>query len=215
MESHIHREGTSSCPIPSFGIQSLHPLASRSVRDTSDRLRIPGSWSPSCYTPVWPDCHDALSSPCLLITIWPLVKAHGVTRNEPKIHVICYITNKQSMKAESTALEKPHVIRRERERERERERGHRPWIFFQVSYSNSYMSFVRGLSSALCIRARTFYLHIVLTSVHTSLPANFPTRVVFLLPPGSEKRTYSFRRFPHLRRRFGISCFGGFFSIHL
>ena len=30
--------------------------------------------------------------PCLLITTWQLVKAHGVNRNEPKIHVICYIT---------------------------------------------------------------------------------------------------------------------------
>ena len=50
------------------------------------------SWSSSGYTPVGPDCHDALSSPCLLITTWQLVKAHGVTRNEPKIHVMCYIT---------------------------------------------------------------------------------------------------------------------------
>ena len=32
-------------------------------------------------------CH-----PRLLITMWQLVKAHWVTRNEPKIHVICYIT---------------------------------------------------------------------------------------------------------------------------
>ena len=29
---------------------------------------------------------------CLLITTWQLVKAHGVTMNEPKIHGICYIT---------------------------------------------------------------------------------------------------------------------------
>ena len=28
---------------------------------------------------------------CLLITKWQLVKAHGVTRNEPKIHGICDI----------------------------------------------------------------------------------------------------------------------------
>ena len=90
---------------------ALHPVASRvvrKVRDASDRLRVPGStldslplsksdrivitWSPSVYTPVGPDCHDALSPPCLLITTWQLVKAHGVTRNEPNIHVICYIT---------------------------------------------------------------------------------------------------------------------------
>ena len=30
--------------------------------------------------------------PCLLITTWQLVKAHGVTWNNPKIHGICYKT---------------------------------------------------------------------------------------------------------------------------
>ena len=34
--------------------------------------------------------------PCLLITMWRLVKAHGVTMNKPKIHGICYITLFQS-----------------------------------------------------------------------------------------------------------------------
>ena len=29
---------------------------------------------------------------CLQIKMWQLVKAHGVTSNEQKIHVICYIT---------------------------------------------------------------------------------------------------------------------------
>ena len=29
---------------------------------------------------------------CLIIKIWQLAKPHGVTRNEPKIHVIFYIT---------------------------------------------------------------------------------------------------------------------------
>ena len=48
--------------------------------------------SPSGYTPVGPDCPDALL--CLLITKRQLVKAHGVTRNEPKIYVICYITRR-------------------------------------------------------------------------------------------------------------------------
>ena len=97
------------------GCQLLHPLASRiirEVRDASDRLRVPGStpdslplsksdrvvisWSPSGYTPVRPDCPDALSPPCLLITTWQLVKAHGVTRNEPKIHFICHITSERN-----------------------------------------------------------------------------------------------------------------------
>ena len=89
----------------SQGCQHLHPLESR---DTSDRLPVPLStpilctlskservvltWSPSDYTPDRPECPDAQSSSCLLIKIWQLAKAHGVTRNEPKIHVICYTT---------------------------------------------------------------------------------------------------------------------------
>ena len=44
------------------------------------------TWSPSGYTPVW------TRPTCLLITRWQLVKAHGVTRNKLKIHVIYYIT---------------------------------------------------------------------------------------------------------------------------
>ena len=69
------------------------PLARLSILCTqskSDRVVI--TWSPSSCTPVGPDYPDALSSPCLLITTWQLVKAHGVTRNESKIHVIFYIT---------------------------------------------------------------------------------------------------------------------------
>ena len=86
--------------------QRLHPFVSR---DTSGWLCILRStailstlsksdcmvlitWSPSGYTPVVLDCLIVLSYPCLLITAWQLVKTHGVTRNEPKIHVICYIT---------------------------------------------------------------------------------------------------------------------------
>ena len=89
------------------GCQRLCPLASR---DASDRLRVPRSspilctqsksdhvvfitWSPSGYTPVGPDCPDVL--PCLLIAKWQLVKAHGVTRNEPKIYVIRYIIERK------------------------------------------------------------------------------------------------------------------------
>ena len=79
------------------------------VRQAPDRLRVPRStvilwtlsksdrevlitWSPSGYTPVRPECPDAPSSSCLQIKMWQLTRAHGVTRNEPKIHVICYIT---------------------------------------------------------------------------------------------------------------------------
>ena len=50
------------------------------------------TWSPSGYTPVRPECPDAPSSSRLLIKMWQLTKVHGVTRNEPKIHGICYIT---------------------------------------------------------------------------------------------------------------------------
>ena len=90
------------------GCQHLHPLApyhlrgltlwsaacpslnSDSLYSKSDHVVI--TWSPSGYTPVWPDCPETLSSPYLLITTWQLVKAHGVTWNELKIHFICYIT---------------------------------------------------------------------------------------------------------------------------
>ena len=90
------------------GCQLLHPLASSS-ETTSVRLRVPRStailctmskservvlitWSSSGYTPVRPECPDAPSFSCLLIKMWQLTKAHRVARNEPKIHVICYIT---------------------------------------------------------------------------------------------------------------------------
>ena len=113
MEQHILREGNSSRPISSSGGQGVPTLASpckpyRQRRpNASDRQRVPGStldslhskcdrvvitWSPSGCIPVGPDCPDALPYPCLLITTWQLVKEHRVTRNEPKIHVICYIT---------------------------------------------------------------------------------------------------------------------------
>ena len=92
------------------GCQRLHRLAPYRLRrpNASAQLRVPRStphylplsksdrvvitWSPSGYTPVGPDCPDALSSPCLLIPTWQFVKAQEVTRNEPKTHVICYLT---------------------------------------------------------------------------------------------------------------------------
>ena len=63
----------------------------------SDRVFLI-TWSPSGYTPVQPECTDAPWSSYLLIKKWQLIKAHGVTRNEPKIHVICYITLNQWQK---------------------------------------------------------------------------------------------------------------------
>ena len=82
------------------GCQCLQPFASRSVRDdtnASDWLRIPGL----TFDSHWTDClnltmrfsYHVVSfqlhtcSTCLLITTWQFVKAHGVTRNESKIHV--------------------------------------------------------------------------------------------------------------------------------
>ena len=92
----------------SQGVPTLAPT-SKLVRNASDQLRVPRSiailctqsktdrvvlitWSPSGYTPVRPERPDAPSSSCLLIKMWQLAKAHRVSRNEPKIHVICYIT---------------------------------------------------------------------------------------------------------------------------
>ena len=95
--------------LPGAKGMSTLALPCKLVRDTSNRLRVPCStldslplsksdrvvlitWSPSGYTPVVPDCPDVQSYPCLLISAWQRVKGHGVTRNEPKIHVIYYIT---------------------------------------------------------------------------------------------------------------------------
>ena len=81
----------------------------RDIRDASDRLRVPGSTLDSLAGQsksdrvvlisrgLLPAYLDALPSPCLLITTWQLVKVHGVTRNEPKIHVISYITLSHSI----------------------------------------------------------------------------------------------------------------------
>ena len=86
--------------------QCLHPLASSSKTPligcvSHAWLPIPSNlsksdrvvfikWSPSGYTPVISDCLDRLSSLCLLITGWQLVKAHRVARNEPKIRHMLY-----------------------------------------------------------------------------------------------------------------------------
>ena len=107
----IFRERTSSFHLffREPGCQCLHPFASW---DTSDRLRVPRStpilhtrsksdrmvlipWSPSDPFPVRPECPDAPSSSCLLIKMWQLTKTHGVTWNEPKLHVLCYITRRE------------------------------------------------------------------------------------------------------------------------
>ena len=82
------------------GCQRLHPpLESRivrDVRDASDRLCTLRSTLDSDWTVVLIS-HDPLPvthlldrptlTHCLLITTWQLVKAHGVARKEPKIHV--------------------------------------------------------------------------------------------------------------------------------
>ena len=107
MKRHILREGTSSYPISSSWSQGVPTLAPpckpfhQRRLNAFDRLRVLGlildsdclkislcgshiTWFPSGYTPAQPAYPE---SPCLLITTWQLVKAHGVTRNEPKIHV--------------------------------------------------------------------------------------------------------------------------------
>ena len=111
VKRHIFRESEDFFPylLPGArGCQRLHPLSSLSETPpvgcvSLARLRFSAlskshhvvliTWSPSSYTPVRPKWPDAPSSSCLLIKMWKLTKAHGVTRNKPKIHVICYITN--------------------------------------------------------------------------------------------------------------------------
>ena len=99
MQRHLLREGTSSWPISSsesdvrdalFGCVSLAWLSVLCNLSRSDHMVLITCF-PSGYTPVGTDCPDALSSPCLLIPTWQLDKTNRVTRNEPKIHVICYI----------------------------------------------------------------------------------------------------------------------------
>ena len=94
----------------SQGVPTLPPPY-KLVRDASGRLRVPRSTailctqsksdrvilitcSPSGYTPVRPECpeHAVIS---LFTQHNSLSKHTGVTRNEPKIHVKCYITQLQ------------------------------------------------------------------------------------------------------------------------
>ena len=89
------------------GCQRLHPLASSSETPligcvSLARLRF----SALCLNlTAWFSSRDPLPVTHLfdlsaltrrhlrlLIKMWQLTKAHGVTRNEPKIHGICYIT---------------------------------------------------------------------------------------------------------------------------
>ena len=110
VDRHILRERSSSSHIffqePAGG-NACTPLQARQRRP--DRLLVPHStailctlsksdrvvlimWSPPGYTPVRPECPDTPSSSCLLIKMWQLTKAHRITRNETKVHVMCYIT---------------------------------------------------------------------------------------------------------------------------
>ena len=95
--------------ISSSRSQGVPTLASpcKLIRDAYGRLRAPRStailctlskshcmvlipWSPSGYTPVQPECPDhAVLFTNQNVTV---CQAHRVTRKEPKIHGICYIT---------------------------------------------------------------------------------------------------------------------------
>ena len=82
VEGHILWERTSSHVFfQEPGLPTAAPLASSS-ETTSVRLHVPRSTAILCPL--------SKSDRVVLIT-WQLVKAHGVTRNEPKICVICYI----------------------------------------------------------------------------------------------------------------------------
>ena len=65
------------------------------------------TWSPSGYTPARPECPNAPSFSCLLIKMWQLTKAYRVSRNEPKIYFICYITLRQRRLASSSGVKCP------------------------------------------------------------------------------------------------------------
>ena len=105
----IYSERGLLLPISSSRSQGVPMLAHpcKLVRNTSGRLRVPRftailctlskshhvvliTWSSSGYTPVQLECSDR----AVLFTNQNVTtcQAHGVTRNEPKIHGICYIT---------------------------------------------------------------------------------------------------------------------------
>ena len=81
---------TSSSETPLIGCVSLARLWFSALYKSHCVVLI--TWSPFGDTPVRAECPDMPSLSCLLIKMWQLTKAHGVTRNKPKIHVICYIT---------------------------------------------------------------------------------------------------------------------------
>ena len=108
----IYKERGILLPISSSRSQRVPTLVPpcKLVGDAPARLRVPRltaiicalsksdhmvliMWSLSGFTPVRPKWSDALLSSCLLIKMWQLAKAHGITRNKPKIHIICYITH--------------------------------------------------------------------------------------------------------------------------
>ena len=89
------------------GCQRVHPLASSSKMPligcvSLARLRFSAlcpnltvwfsSRDPLPVTPLV-DLSALIVLSCLLIKMWQLTKAHGVNRNEPKIHVISHITS--------------------------------------------------------------------------------------------------------------------------
>ena len=76
-------------PISSGGLRVPRSTANLCILSKSDRV-VPIMWSPSSYTPVRPECPDR----AVLFTNQNVTacQAHMVTRNEPKIHGICYIT---------------------------------------------------------------------------------------------------------------------------
>ena len=104
VERHILRERTSSSHIffqEPGGANACTLLQARQKQP--DRLLVPRSAAILCtlsksarvvlitVTHLF-DLSALIVLSILLITSWQLVKAHRVTRNEPKIHCICYIT---------------------------------------------------------------------------------------------------------------------------
>ena len=109
ISSSVKPAGANACtPLQARQLRVSRSTAILCTLSKSDRVVLITS-SPSVYTPVVPECpdHPAMyKSKCDSLSkhkMWQLVKAHVVTRNEPKIYVICYITRESSRSVRTLA----------------------------------------------------------------------------------------------------------------
>ena len=103
------------------GCQRLHPLASLSEMPLIGCVSLAwlrfsalcpnltawfSSRGPFPVTHLF-DLSDLIVLSCLLITMWQHLKALGVTKNEPKTHGICYITQNHPSRRTAVVLFNP------------------------------------------------------------------------------------------------------------